>query len=139
MPGIRRELGAVFRDDSALSMVGASNSWYTIRNSANSADLVLPITSTGSTFYIDGAVALWTGGANAYKQARILVGGSSTGVSPALWSVGYLLNGVSPASFFFKVDIPAGSYNVTLQLRQTNATTEGINYRGAFIRGYETL
>lgn len=135
--GFMRQLGIAIRDniDKSLGTVVA-NSWYTIRNSGDTADLSVTFTTTQGVFYVDYAIIAWSN-ANGYKNLQLLVDGATTGVFPSVVVASYLLNGVAPGGGTFQVTLPAGSHTIKLQLQSLNA--DAVDYRNCILRVYEVM
>lgn len=135
--GLMRQLGFGARDnvDKSLGTVTAS-AWYTVRNSADSADLSVSFTNTQSTFYVEVVIVTW-GGADGYRNIQLLIDGSAATSTPAAGPANFLLDGVAPGMTVFQVTATPGAHAAKVQVQSTTATTT--NYRNCSIKIYEVL
>jgi hypothetical protein len=135
--GFIRQLGIVLRDnvDKALGTVVA-NTWYTIRNTADTADLSVTFTNTQNPFYVDVAITAW-GNSDSYRNIQLLVDGATGTVLPSNAAVSFVLNGVAPGLTTFQVTATPGSHTIKVQIQSTSANA--IDYRNCVIKVYEVM
>lgn len=135
--GIMRQLGFGARDnvDKSLGTVTAGT-WYAIRNTADSADLAVTFTNTQSTFYAEVAITTW-GGADSYRNVRLIIDGSTGTITPSFAPASFLLNGVAPGLIVFQITATPGSHTINVNLSSVASTT--MNYRVCTVKIYEVL
>jgi hypothetical protein len=133
--GFVKQLGFVNRDNSAKTIAATSNTWYNVRNTADTADLSLSVTPSGTKFYLDVSLVVWAD-VNAYKNLRILVDGAVGSMVPSVAPMSYLLNGVAPGMTNFEITTTAGAHTLTFQI-QSEGVAGNLAYRQFFARAYE--
>ena len=134
--GLNKKLIAYgYRDNSNITVTPnpvVVNTYYRFKNSAGTANLSVPFTSSGGQVLIEITATVWAS-TNSYRNVRPVV----DGVAQPEMAASYLSSGVAPGSMLFPVSVGAGAHTLEVEVQSTIANT--LDYRAVIVQVYEIM